>query len=496
MVRPVPQFEEVHIISDLHLGGEAGFQIFNAGTELARFVDSLRVAQSQTLGLVVNGDFVDFLAEAPQRHFDPDGAAAKLEGVASNPSFLPVFDALRRFIQTAGRVLVINLGNHDLELALPWVREKLLELLAGPDSAARGRILFCLDGTGFRCSVGHASILCVHGNEVDPWNVADYEAIRRIARDLLRGGSVEPWIPNAGSRLVIEVMNDLKRTYPFVDLLKPEKEAVVPILGALKPDVGGRLDNIAAAMFQKTWDRIRLATGFLGGGDEGASVPSGIPRGTSGGTSPGAPVARSRMHGQTGYDEYVAKLLDRVEMHLVEGERPIDLITADQQTEYLGFFGAGWNLLKGDREEALRQALEQLDKDRSFDVRDKDETFRQLDQLVGRDVDFLVAGHTHLARAINRERGNGFYFNSGTWARVFRLKAGVRDDPVAFKNLFVTLQSPNVQALDAADGLERQPPTLVAIWRDGSTVKGELRQYPLGTTGGPTPVANSLFVKG
>src|SRR4029077_9541031 len=128
------------------------------------------------------------------------------------------------------RSLIINLGNHDLELALPWVREHLLDVLAGDSLTARGRITLFFDGTGFRCEVGTAQILCLHGNEVDPWNVADYEAIRRIGRDFYQGRTVEPWIPNAGTQLVIEVMNALKRRYPFVDLLKPEAQAGVATL--------------------------------------------------------------------------------------------------------------------------------------------------------------------------------------------------------------------------------------------------------------------------
>ena len=42
---------------------------------------------------------------------------------------------------------------------------------------------------------------------------------------------VEPhrWRPNAGTRLVVEVMNNFKRRYPFVDLLKPEATAAVPM---------------------------------------------------------------------------------------------------------------------------------------------------------------------------------------------------------------------------------------------------------------------------
>ena len=42
-----------------------------------------------------------------------------------------------------------------------------------------------------------------------------------------------PWMPNVGAQLVVEVMNQVKQSYPFVDLLKPETLTVLHILGAL-----------------------------------------------------------------------------------------------------------------------------------------------------------------------------------------------------------------------------------------------------------------------
>ena len=80
----------------------------------------------------------------------------------------------------------------------------------------------------------------MHGNEVDAWNVTDHEAIRRIGKKLTHGRAVEPWVPNAGAQLVIDVMNSIKKTYPFVDLLKPETNAVLPALLALDSKAFGQ----------------------------------------------------------------------------------------------------------------------------------------------------------------------------------------------------------------------------------------------------------------
>ena len=57
-------FDELYVISDLHIGGQPGFQIFDQGDLLSRFIDYV-TARPGKVGLVINGDSVDFLAEAP-----------------------------------------------------------------------------------------------------------------------------------------------------------------------------------------------------------------------------------------------------------------------------------------------------------------------------------------------------------------------------------------------------------------------------------------------
>src|SRR5438046_1958696 len=137
----VAEFDELHVVSDLHLGGQPGFQIFGSGAELAWLIADLRQRPpAQRVGLIINGDFVDFLAQAPALPFDPEGASDKLATIAREPAFAPVFSELQRFTATSNRRLIINLGNHDLEFVLPWVREALIGMLAGNDPAARGRV--------------------------------------------------------------------------------------------------------------------------------------------------------------------------------------------------------------------------------------------------------------------------------------------------------------------------------------------------------------------
>jgi hypothetical protein len=88
----IAEFDELHVVSDLHLGGKPGFQIFGSTAELAWLIDDLRQRPpAGRTGLVINGDF-DFLAQAAALPFDPEGAADKLASIANDPAFLPVFD--------------------------------------------------------------------------------------------------------------------------------------------------------------------------------------------------------------------------------------------------------------------------------------------------------------------------------------------------------------------------------------------------------------------
>ena len=463
------QLDELQVVSDLHLGGLPGFQIFASGPELAWLADSVATSPAQgDAALLINGDFIDFLAEDPPRAFDPDGAAAKIDRVLADPAFKPAFDAMARLLATPRRRLIINLGNHDLELALPWVRARLVGALCGegPGSdAARSRLHLVTDGTGVRCQVGRASVLCLHGNETDAWNVTDHERLRRLVRDRRYGLPAEPWVPNAGAQLVVEVMNQVKAAYPFVDLLKPETQAVVPILSALNPALLRRMQELGAVAARTAADLVRLRTGFLGA-DELADEP-GAPGGSG-----AAPAWQAAAPGAS-----AAALMAQAEQAFAAGTTPISLVRASQ-AEQLGVWTAAWDWLRGQpRHEVLREALEFLDKDQSFEPGAPDDTFKQFDARVAPEIDLLLTGHTHLARSLPRQRGAGHYFNSGTWARLMRIAPEVRRDKARFKQLFDLLGQARMADLDRAPGLVLRQNTVVAIWADAQgATQAELRQ--------------------
>ncbi len=470
---PSIQFDKLYIISDLHFGGEPGFQIFGSQPEMLWFIHHLTEAPADTaIGLVINGDFIDFLAEAPAMHFDPQGAIKKLERIAlHDTTFAPIFAALHTYLSTPGRTLIVNLGNHDLELALPWVRQRLIQILTDDDPLAVARLQLVFDGSGVFVGVGGKSVLCVHGNEVDGWNNADFEKIRQIGRDVQFGRPVAPWIPNAGSKMVIDVMNPIKREFPFVDLLKPEKQGVVPTLVACDPSQNTNLDSVLAlaGMGFKMAGNWVSKRGMLGA----ESDPNDVSGAGTGNTASllAAEFSRADVGGNTDADA----MMRQVEQQAKDGVKPMDLVAGNAAGQ-LGKPKAIFDWIRGrSTSEVLREALEKLDKDQSFVVSAKDETFTKLDADVTPDIDFLLAGHTHLERALKRCEGGGYYFNSGTWARLIQISPKVRADTVQFKALFETLKNGNMRSLDAMPGLIQKFCTVVAIEKVGAAVRGELR---------------------
>jgi len=463
---PARRYDQVYVISDVHLGGAPGAQIFGSAAELAWFAGEHLAGLDAGLqvALVINGDFVDFLAEPDAVHFDPHQAVVKLERIASH--FAAVFDALRTYVQTPGRTLIVNLGNHDIELGLPWVRHQLAELLTGPGprgAEAAARLQLVTDGTGIRCEVNGRSVLCVHGNEVDRWNGVDFEQLRLIGRDLQLGRPVLPWIPNPGSRMVVDVMNEVKRRFPFVDLLKPETGAVGPVLAACGGASLATLDQLASAVMtfgSRAGAGVVKPRGLLGGGEQAGDD------GAAGGpdTSLLPPPDRQAMARQ---------MMAEAEQGIADGLDPMALVSGieDRQLNVLASLRA-WITGEPDAE-VLREALEKLDRDRSFSPGQRDDTARDLDEKIDRGIDFLVAGHTHLERAHARLYGRGAYFNSGTWARLIRIDAAVRRDRVAFRRMFNLLKDGDMASLDQA-GVVLRLNTVVAIRAvDGGAV-GEL----------------------
>lgn len=493
-MEPISQFDELYVISDVHMGGvksqgdeeEVNRQIFNQGPRLAAWIRSLSKHRDQRkIGLVINGDMVDFLAEPGASYFDPQGAVRKLVRIAGDASFRDVWQALRDFVNCPQRQLIWTLGNHELELALPWVREALLQRLSGGGEEARGRIVLQFDGSGYLCQVGSAKVYCVHGNDVDTWNLVPYDRLRRIGCELWRGRPVEPWIPNAGTQLVIDVMNAIKTEHPFVDLLKPEVEAVVPIVYALDPSQADKLDEVAAVAARLTWDKVKRSLNLLSA--EGEESPTGAGLAPARGEMLGGVLQHAQARQEAadpGQEEAETLLRNAHWAHQIQRRRgaavpsPSDVPDAFLRSRLASWCIAAYRWFVGKPpEEILRAALEGLKKDRSFDLKHADAMYERMEELVGPEIDFVITGHTHLERALQRKRGGGYYYNTGTWVRLIRLTDDVLGSAENFARVYAALSGKEIKTLDDFQPpLVMQRPAVVSIVAANGAVRGALNR--------------------
>lgn len=435
-VRPLA----LYVISDLHLGGRAGvppargFRINTHVPLLSEFVQRLAVRARDAQGqrrveLVINGDIVDFLAqEGPQpdqpwRAFIADAAEALQAYVEIRDQERPFFDALRELLQQGGD-LTLLLGNHDVELGLPAVRAQIEADLGAADS--RGRLRWVVDGQAY--VVG--AVLIEHGNRYDGFNVIDHDRLRRVRSAQSRRQRVpdgEGFEPPPGSRLVQQVMNPIKRDYPFVDLLKPETEAVVPLLIALEPAM--------AADIERLWRLWRLKTEAARQQPFEPAQP--VHSGQIGITPPAAAAtsgddALALMLGGRVPAAQLAALQQLAQGAAMPTQSPIGL--GDGLRDGLGdawrrvgsllrerFDAATWDR----RLQVLLDALRTLQHDTSFDPAvEQPGWLRHAQALADGGFGVVIFGHTHLAKQVPLA-GGARYLNTGTWADLMKLPAGL-----------------------------------------------------------------------
>ncbi len=469
------QFDDLFVISDIHLGGEAGFQVFNQQKALSSLIRGLAERdENREVGLVLNGDIVDFLAESPPVYFDYHRVVEKLDRIVHDPAFADVFEALKDFVNKPKRHLILVLGNHDVELALPAARSYLENLLYdGADvEKKRGRITFAMDGTGYRARVGCAEVLCLHGNEMDAWNVVDYFALSKTIQAQNRDNAPQEWKPNAGTRMVIDVLNDFKRKYRWIDLLKPEGEAVMTLLLSLDPQVASKLMALPGIAGRLSTDRLRMEMGFLSEDEvDEKREPALFQEAVEG--------AFSEVYGELESEEDLELLIQEIEDHIERKTDPISLVGKEE--EFLSLGGDLWRKIKGKSKEVLtRHALKRCFKDhQAFEHTVEDATYKAVSESVGPEIDFVIAGHTHLHRAI--PLGAGAYFNSGTWIRLMHIKEHMLEKQ-PFSQLWDLLSGEcNIEALDNAriggEPLVLNIRSVVAVQDMGNGVSGRLFEY-------------------
>jgi hypothetical protein len=358
-------------------------------------------------------------------------------------------------------------------LALPWVGEFLREKLTGGNDSASGRLIFAFDGRGYRCTVGNSDVLCIHGNDVDPWNITDYDALN-ILGQTFKPGQPYSWIPNAGTKLVIDIMNGIKSDYPFVDLLKPEGLGLIAILYALCPSLKAKLKHFPSLVHTARRDRRRGPVDWLTDEENNTETDLNLGHTSRQTHSQGLPeYQESRIAKQRTANDWQRQ----TEHEFRSGLQPRDLLSHDDPDSTLGLFSAFVNLVKGrDKVEVLREAIKSMGDCRSFDIKSPDRCFTGIDKWADEYIDFVVTGHTHQEKAMCRRQHECYYYNSGTWVRLMRLEPDVLNSERQFRRAYASMARGSLEALDNTPGLVIRRPAIVSIERQGKSTRASLKR--------------------
>ncbi|MCK6685408.1 MAG: metallophosphoesterase [Thermoanaerobaculia bacterium] len=442
----------VYVISDLHLGGrfgngagDRGFRMMDRPDVLASFIETLarKRPTASAVELVINGDFIDFLAEEVREdewkafRDEPGEAVTAFEKLAGRTEDGEVFDAIAGFLD-AGHRLTILVGNHDIELSWPEVRaafeRRLRESKKKTGNAFDLRWL--VDGEAL--IVGDA--LIEHGNRYDPANFVDHDRLRRL-RELrsrrLYSREQGVFHPPVGSRLVAEVMNPIKKDCDLAGVLSK-----YPLSPADTPSDPAYRQNIS------------------GGGAE-----LGICLGEIASTSSSPDdYALSELLSRMVPPEEAADIREA----LARFPNPAREITCEEIASFADRAAAKWSLVMllghntdGDiqkRLPLLRVAVRALRGDQTFDegVETGKRYLRAARELASDALAragarervpvgfrFVIFGHTHHKKRVELKEQGATYVNTGTWARLMKFPHALlsKDDDVAGKALFDFIQS-------------------------------------------------------
>jgi hypothetical protein len=285
-----------------------------------------------------------------------------------------------------------------------------------------GHFTFVYDGEAY--TVGN--VLIEHGNRYDEWNIVSHDALRRLrSMQSRREKSVEAestFEPPAGSYMVAMVVNRIKKDYPFIDLLKPETTAALPILLALAPEYRSHLSTIA-----------RLALRTLGHGVGADGVP----------LTKGDVVQQDTCCNQDNpLDVFLKQSMDAStlqKMHAILNVLPsgndshpdegdVAIMPPLSTWAQLRLCAIGPPRCLHSREQLLRIALRAVAEDYSFDrTKELPRYLVPATRMIHRGFKAVVFGHTHLAKQIACD--DGIYLNCGTWADLIQFPTGSLDSP-------------------------------------------------------------------
>lgn len=215
------------VISDLHLGagdyvnGKRNFlEDFHFDKELVEFLEyySQDSFQSKPVELIINGDFLDFLAVPFVPYFDDEfwsENAAKDKLKIIYDAHKEVIEALGKFLAQKDKKCIYIIGNHDGEMIFPSLQKQFKEYLP---EGVRENLEFYLGGE----YTPEKGIVVKHGHEYEIAHQFDNHESIIEASD-----GTKYFIPPWGSYYVMRVINKYKEERDYVNQVRPIKSFII-----------------------------------------------------------------------------------------------------------------------------------------------------------------------------------------------------------------------------------------------------------------------------
>jgi 3',5'-cyclic AMP phosphodiesterase CpdA len=259
----------VVFLSDCHIGGDPGRDIFESPDELASLLDELD-AHPGPVELVLAGDFFDLLRVARV----PDGGN-RASATTARPEYRALFDGLRRFAAGGSRTVIYLPGNHDAEV---WWNPDIRDTLEREGLVNQ----FALSYTACFESEPDRLIYCEHGNQFDPANTfrdyadpLDTPLGDHVVTDLM------PRLPGGRTLTPTLHLREIDRIFPlteipewiagrlFYDLVRQAvRWLLLPLLvayaiyGVIKVAFGGYDDGVVDVLVDVGYDVLVLLVAF------------------------------------------------------------------------------------------------------------------------------------------------------------------------------------------------------------------------------------------
>jgi UDP-2,3-diacylglucosamine pyrophosphatase LpxH len=216
------------VLSDLHLGAghfingvKNQLEDFHFDKELSEFFHyfSTGIYQEHPVEIIINGDFLDFLATPYVKYFDDkfwseEASVEKLKIIAN--AHEQVFKSIEEFLKNKNKKLVYIVGNHDAEIILPAVRQAFFDLF---DPEVHPFIILPKNTDRYLPAKG---VYIMHGHQYE--RAHEFEVENAIVESKTGKKYIHPtW----GAYYCVHIINKFKRERTYINQIQPIKKYLI-----------------------------------------------------------------------------------------------------------------------------------------------------------------------------------------------------------------------------------------------------------------------------